>query len=94
MTETQEFDYEHHPAGETMDETDVSLRYHLTKLSDEKLREYDAKWSDEQLVEWDDNFRSDGNLMLVCVERDIDVEEYRRVLEQHIEARRMNGAEI
>jgi hypothetical protein len=33
-------------------------------------------------MEWDGNFRSDGALMLVCCERDVDVVEYRRVLEQ------------
>jgi hypothetical protein len=34
-------------------------------------------------MEWDGNFRSDGGLMLVCCERDVDVGEFRRVLEEH-----------
>ena len=39
-------------------------------------------------MEWDGNFRSDGSLMLVCCERDIDVTEFRRVLAEHIKYRR------
>jgi len=35
-------------------------------------------------MEWDGNFRSDGALMLVCCERDVDVAEFRRVLEEHL----------
>ena len=38
----------------------------------------------EQLVEWDGDFRDDGTLFLVCSERDVEIEEYRQVLEQHI----------
>ena len=48
---------------------------------------YDPTWTDEQLMDWDGNFRSDGALMLVCCERDVDVEEYRRVLEEHLRLR-------
>jgi hypothetical protein len=33
------------------------------------------------VVEWDGNFRDDGALMIACCERDVDVTEYRRVLE-------------
>lgn len=77
-------DYERLPEGEPLDETDVSLRAYLSRLSDEHLKQYDPNWSDEQVMKWDDNFRSDGNLMLVCCERDIDVPEFRRVLEQHL----------
>jgi len=80
-------DYEHLPPGVPMDETDVSLRAYLASLSDEHLREYDPAWSDEQVIEWDGNFRSDGTLMLVCCERDVDAAEFRRVLEEHIEYR-------
>lgn len=77
-------DYEHLPAGVPMDETDVSLRAYLARLSDEHLAEYDPSWTDERVVEWDGNFRSDGALMLVCCERDVDVTEFRRVLEEHL----------
>ena len=47
---------------------------------DERLRQYDPSWSGEQVIEWDGNFRSDGALMLVCCERDIEIDEYRTVL--------------
>ena len=73
--------------GTSPDETDINFRAYLTRVSDEKLREYDPTWSDEQLIEWDGNFRSDGALMLVCCERDIEVDEYRRVLEEHLHRR-------
>jgi len=38
-------------------------------------------------VDWDGNFRSDSGLMLVCCERDVDVQEFRRVLEEHLRYR-------
>jgi hypothetical protein len=87
MTAPQEIDYERSPEGEPFDETDVSLRAHFARMSDAKLREYDPTWSDEQVTEWDGNFRSDGALMLVCCERDVDVEEYRQVLAEHLRLR-------
>ncbi len=37
-------------------------------------------WSDDQVIDWDGNFRDDGDLMLVCVERDVEVSEFRRVV--------------
>jgi hypothetical protein len=74
---------EHLPGDPPLDETDVSLRAYLTRLSGARLAEYDPSWSDEQVMAWDGNFRSDGALMLVCCERDVDVSEYRRVLELH-----------
>lgn len=94
MTQEQTVDYEHYPPDAEMDETDVSLRYHFAQMSDEKLAKYDPSWTDEQVMEWESDFRNDGNLMLVCVERDVDVEEYRRVLEEHIEYRRKKGHKI
>lgn len=77
-------DYEHLPAGVPMDETDVSLRAYLAGKSVEHLRQYDPAWSDEQVIAWDGNFRNDGALMLVCCERDVEVGEFRRVLEEHL----------
>ena len=73
--------------GSPPDETDINLRAYLSRISDERLREYDPAWSDEQLMEWDGNFRSDGALMLVCCERDIEIDEFRTVLEEHIRRR-------
>src|SRR5262249_37531943 len=80
--------FETMPAGMAMDETDVNLRAYFTRMSDAKLAEYDPTWTDEQVIAWDDeNFRDDGTLFLVCSERDVEVEEYRRVLTEHIRFR-------
>ena len=87
MTPTNEIDYERSLDGSPLDETDISLRAYFARMSDEKLREYDPSWSDEQLMKWDGNFRSDDALMLVCCERDVDVEEYRNVLREHLQRR-------
>jgi hypothetical protein len=87
MTAERGVDYERLPGDGPLDETDVSLRAYLARLSDEHLAQYDPSWSDEQVMAWDGNFRSDGALMLVCCERDVDVQEFRRVLEEHLRAR-------
>ena len=87
MTEQNKLDFEHLPEGVPMDETDVSLRAYFSRLSDEHIRQYDPAWSDEQVIDWDGNFKSDGTLMLVCCERDVDVEEFRHVLEEHLKFR-------
>jgi hypothetical protein len=84
-------DYEHLPDDDPLDETEVSLRAYLARLSDEHLARYDPSWSDEQVQEWDGNFRSDGALMLVCCERDIDVTDFRRALAQHLQYRQRSG---
>ena len=76
---------DHEPPVEVqMDETDVNLRAYLEGLSAEHLAKFNPQWSDEEVVEWDGNFRSDGALMLVCCERDVEIGEFRRVLEEHI----------
>ena len=80
-------DYERLPGDGPLDETDVSLRAYFASLSEEHLRQYDRAWSDEQVVQWDGNFRSDGALMLVCCERDVEIDEYREVLHRHLEHR-------
>ena len=76
--------------GMPPDETDISLRAYLSRFSREQLSEYDPSWSDETVMRWDGNFRSDGALMLVCCERDVEIEEYRRVLEEHLNRRGVN----
>ena len=83
----QQNDIEFPDDGTIPDETDISLRAYLSRIPDEKLSEYRDAWTDEQLMEWDGNFRSDGALMLVCCERDIEVDEYRRVLKEHLRRR-------
>jgi len=76
-------DYERLPGDPPGDETDISLRAYLARLTDEHLARYDPDWSDEAMMEWDGNFRCDGVLMLVCCERDVDAREFRRALEAH-----------
>ncbi len=76
---------DHEPPVEAqMDETDVNLRAYLEGLSAEHLAKYNPQWSDDEVKEWDGNFRSDGALMLVCCERDVEIKEFREVLEEHI----------
>lgn len=77
--------------GTIPDETDINFRAYLSRIPDEKLREYRDAWTDEQLMEWDGNFRSDGALMLVCCERDVEIDEYRRILREHLERRGLRG---
>ena len=79
--------YEVLPAARDMDETDINLRSYFSRLSDERLREYRSDWTDEQVMEWDDNFTVDGTLFMICCERDVEIEEYRQVLEEHLKLR-------
>lgn len=88
MTNVQPPDFERLPGDGPLDETDVSLRAYFARLPDDRLAAYEATWTDEQLLAWDGNFRSDGVLMLTCCERDVDIAEYREVLERHIAHRR------
>ena len=67
-----------------MDETDVNLRAYLEGLSAEHLARYNPDWTDDEVKEWDGNFRSDGALMLVCCERDVEIAEFRAVLAEHL----------
>jgi hypothetical protein len=83
-----DINYEIMPAGMAMDETDVNLRSYFSRMSLEKLAEYRPNWTDEEVMAWDDeNFRDDGTLFLICSERDVEIEEYRRVLVEHIRFR-------
>lgn len=75
------WNFEQEPASEPMDETGVNLRAYFDRMPDEKLREYSPAWTDEQVLAWEENFRDDGSLMLFCCERDVEVAEYREVLE-------------
>ena len=73
--------------GTPFDETTISVRAYVTRIPEEKLAQYDPDWSDEQAIEWDGNFREDGDLMLVCCERDVDAAEFRAVVEEFIDYR-------
>ncbi len=70
-----------------MDETSVNLRAYFDRMPDEKMQQYPPAMSDQQLMEWDGNFKDDGDFMILCSERDVDVDEYREVLEQCIRYR-------
>ena len=87
------WNFEQEFEGEGGDETSVNLRAYFDRMPDEKMRQYSAGWDDDRVVEWDGEFRDDGNLMIACCERDVDVKEYRRVLEQCIRYRdRVRGS--
>ena len=70
-----------------MDETSVNLRAYFDRMADDKMQQYSPSWSNEQLIEWDGHFRDDENFMMLCSERDVDVIEYREVLEEAIRYR-------
>jgi hypothetical protein len=78
------WNFEQEPSAAPMDETSVNLRAYFDRMPDEKMQEYSSAWSDEQVIAWDENFRDDGNLMMLCSERDVDMSEYRKVLEEAI----------
>ena len=81
------WNFEQDPSDERMDETSFNLRAYFDRMDDDKLRQYSRTWSDQQLMDWDGNFKSDGKLLLPCSERDVDIAEYRRVIEQCIRYR-------
>ena len=81
------WNFEQDPTAERMDETSYDLRAYFDRMADDKLHQNSRTWSDRQLMEWDGNFKSDGDLLLPCSERDVDVDEYRRVIEQCISYR-------
>lgn len=76
--------FEDAPYATAPDETDVNLRAYFDSLSDAKIRAVDPDWSDDELRQWDGNFRSDGALMMVCCDRDVAIDEYRRVLKEFL----------
>jgi hypothetical protein len=92
MAAQPELDLERFPDDGPLDETDVSLRAHFARLTDERLATFDPSWSDERVIEWDGNFRCDGSLMLTCCERDVDVAEYRKILDKHIRYRKRGSS--
>ncbi len=83
----QDINYEKMPADMAMDETDVNLRSYFSRQTDQRLQEYNPDWSDEEVMKWDDNFTSDGTLFITCSEREVEIDEYRRVMEEHMKFR-------
>jgi hypothetical protein len=78
------WNFEQEPSAEPMDETGVNLRAYFDRMDDDKMQQYQSAWTDDEVKEWDGNFRDDGEMMLFCCERDVNVNEYRQVLEQCI----------
>lgn len=81
--------FEEAPYPETPDETSVNLRAYFDAFSDQRLAQYSPDWSDDEVKQWDGNFRNDGALMMVCCDRDVDIREYREVIEQARRFRRL-----
>ena len=82
------WNFEQQPWSEPHDESSINLRAYFDRMPNGKMQEYRAQWTDEQVMDWDGNFRSDGALFLICSERDVEIGEYRRVLEKCMEYRR------
>ena len=78
------WNFEQEATDEPLDETGVNLRAYFDRVDDAKLQQYQPHWSDEELIAWDGNFKDDGTLFILCCERDVEIGEYRRVLEQAI----------
>ncbi|HYL11179.1 MAG TPA: hypothetical protein VEU31_10610 [Candidatus Acidoferrales bacterium] len=77
------WNFEQEPfVDEAPDETSINLRAYFDRMPDEKMRRYSPQWTDEQVIAWCGDFKDDGTLMIACCERDVDVAEFRRVLEQ------------
>ncbi len=74
------WNFEQEPFDAPADETDINLRAYFDRMPDEKMRQYSGSWSDEQVIGWDGNFTDEGHLLLPCSERDVEIDEYRRVI--------------
>ena len=81
------WNFEQEPWTEPGDETSVNLRAYFDRMPDAKMLEYSPDWSGQQVIEWDGNFRDDGALMILCCERDVEIDEYREVLEECLKYR-------
>lgn len=94
-TEKPIWNFEQEPfVDERPDETSYNLRAYLDRMPDDKLRQYQSGWADDQLMEWCGDFKDDGSLFLACCERDIEIEEFRRALEQSIAYRNRVRAQL
>ena len=81
------WNFEQEPYGERPDETSINLRAYFDRMPDEKMQQYSPAWTDEQVIEWDGNFTDDGNLLIACCEREVEVKEYRQILAECIRYR-------
>jgi hypothetical protein len=78
------WNFEQEPWEASPDETSVNLRAHFDRIPDDKIQQYRADWNDEQVMDWDGDFTDEGTLLLACSERDVEIDEFRKVLEQAI----------
>ena len=88
------WNFEEYASNVPGDETSVNLRAYFDRMPDDKMREYSAAWTDQQIMEWDENFTSEGELLLPCSERDVEMQEYRAVLEECIKYRDQVRSEL
>src|SRR6266404_860354 len=88
------WNFEQYGSNEPGDESSVNLRAYFDRMPDEKMQQYSPSWSAQQLMEWDGNFKNDGELLLPCSERDVEVGEYRAVLEECIKYRNRECARL
>lgn len=90
--EERKWNFEQEPSDEPVDDTIINLRAYFDLMADEKMQQYQKDWTDDEVMQWDDNFTDEGNLLLVCCFRDVEIDEYRKVIEQAIEYRhRVSG---
>lgn len=84
MTEPR-WNFEGEPPFEPRTEAGINLCAYFDAMPDAKLKTFDPGMSDEALMRWDGNFKSDGDMLLPCVEsEEVDVEMYRRYIAQCI----------
>ncbi len=81
------WNFEQDTPAEPMDETGVNLRAYFDRMDDAKMQQYRPEWTDEQVIEWDGQFKDDDTLMILCCERDVEIDEYRAVLAECIQYR-------
>ncbi len=74
---------------ESPDETAIRLGEYFDLMPDEKMQQYSPDWTNQQLMAWDSNFREDGKLTVPRGERNVGIDEYRKVLEQAVEYRNL-----
>ena len=87
MTEPN-WNFEGEPPFEPRTEAGINLCADVDGMPDAKLKTFDPAMSDEDLMRWDGNFKSDGDMLLPCVEsEEVDVEMYRRYIAQCIRYR-------
>jgi hypothetical protein len=82
------WNFEGEPPFEPRTEAGINLCAYFDGMPDAKLKTFDPGMSDEALMRWDGNFKSDGDMLLPCVEsEEVDVAMYRRYIAECIRYR-------